>query len=65
MQKECKTYRAFSKPNLDAGTVRAVDCRGLLVDLRAGKSPIRIADYTGTAGYANQDRLPEAEPMSV
>ena len=53
MKKECKTYRAFSKLSLDANTIRAIDFRELLADLRAGKDPIRTADHAGWEKYRN------------
>ena len=55
--------RIFSTLGLHDQDLRGVDRRKLLVDIRAGKSPIRIADYTETAKYANRNRLPGMEPM--
>ncbi|MCY3975026.1 MAG: hypothetical protein OXF02_05730, partial [Simkaniaceae bacterium] len=47
LREECKTYRAFSELGPDEEDLRAVDCRKLLADLRVGKAPLRIHDYTG------------------
>ena len=65
VRNECKTNTTFLRLGLNGQDLWGVDYRELLVDLRAGKSSIRIADYTGAAKYANRNRSPGTEPMSA
>ncbi|MCY3975323.1 MAG: hypothetical protein OXF02_07275 [Simkaniaceae bacterium] len=55
---ECETYPIFSALDVDDRTLRAIDYRALLVDLRIGKDPILISDYTGTDKYSDRNGLP-------
>ncbi|MCY3973990.1 MAG: hypothetical protein OXF02_00360 [Simkaniaceae bacterium] len=56
LKEECETYRAFSESDIDGETLRALDCRKLLADLRAGKTSLRIRDYTGGEKYSKGTR---------
>ena len=56
LRAECKKYRAFSELDPDEEDLRAVDCRKLLPDLRAGKTPLCIHEYTGGEKYSQGTR---------
>ncbi|MCY3974364.1 MAG: hypothetical protein OXF02_02305 [Simkaniaceae bacterium] len=56
---ECATYRAFSCLGLDNRTLRTVDYRELLADLREGKTSIRISDYTKVNKRSDQFPISE------
>ncbi|MCY3974741.1 MAG: hypothetical protein OXF02_04260 [Simkaniaceae bacterium] len=51
---ECATYRPFSCLDLDNRTLRELDYRALLADLREGKTSICISDYTEVNKYSHQ-----------
>ncbi|MCY3974743.1 MAG: hypothetical protein OXF02_04270 [Simkaniaceae bacterium] len=58
LKQACRTYRAFPESDLDEGTLRIIDWRKLLPDLRAGKTPLCIRDYTGGEKYSKDKRGP-------
>ncbi|MCY3975009.1 MAG: hypothetical protein OXF02_05645 [Simkaniaceae bacterium] len=48
---ECKDYQIFSDLSLDTYTLRAIDYRKLLINLRSGIESVTISDYTGGSKY--------------
>ncbi|MCY3974035.1 MAG: hypothetical protein OXF02_00595 [Simkaniaceae bacterium] len=56
LSEACKTYRAFSELDLDKGTLRVIDYRKLLPDLRTGKTLLCMHDYTGGEKFAKSKR---------
>ncbi|MCY3975011.1 MAG: hypothetical protein OXF02_05655 [Simkaniaceae bacterium] len=56
MRKACKAYRAFRELDLDTHTLRMIDYRKLLPDLRAGKPSLCVEDYTEGEKYSKGKR---------
>ncbi|MCY3975188.1 MAG: hypothetical protein OXF02_06595 [Simkaniaceae bacterium] len=54
----CEAYRIFSCLQLDSRTLRAIDYRKLLADLRSGMESITISDYTGGVKFSTRKRTP-------
>ncbi|MCY3974914.1 MAG: hypothetical protein OXF02_05160, partial [Simkaniaceae bacterium] len=55
LREACEAYQAFSESDLN-DTLRVIDCRKLLPDLRAGKTSLCVSDYTGGEKYSNGKR---------
>ncbi|MCY3974046.1 MAG: hypothetical protein OXF02_00650 [Simkaniaceae bacterium] len=51
---ECETYQIFSCLNLDSRTLRGIDYRELLTDLRSGIGSVTISDYTGGLKFSSR-----------
>ena len=50
----CEAYPIFSSLHLDAHTLRAIDYRELLADLRSGIGSVTISDYTGGLKFSSR-----------